>query len=107
MTCRDGIDDNLLVPLPQRPEVIAGNQGKLDLVCHRPLVLRIEAAHQLPGHHPVANAKRSFNELAVDAEGEVDLLLCADLAGERNKFADGASFDSNRANGANLDRWRR
>ena len=70
------------------------------------LVLRVEPRDYLAGGDHVADTGLAFDEASVDAEGEVDLVLGADLAGEGNRLAVGARFDRDGAHGPRIGRAR-
>jgi len=68
-------------------------------------VLRIEFRQHLVGLDLVADPALALDDPPADAEGEIDLVLGADIAGEHHRIANHALFDSDGADRARLRRF--
>jgi hypothetical protein len=69
------------------------------------LVLRVKPCNEATNVDPVAGADCPLHQLAVDAEGEADLVPCPDLSDQDNRFGDDASFDGDGADRPDLGGW--
>ena len=109
-TRRPAVLQQLLLPAKGQPRLGQGGlrrrEGRLGGAQRVLFVLGVEPGDNLAGRDHVADAGVPLDHASVETEGEVDLVLGADLAGEGNGLAVRASLDGDGAHGPRVGRAR-